>query len=241
MNTISETIESVRSQNYPNIEYIVIDGGSNDGTLDILNDYSESIDLIVSEADEGMYDAINKGIQKASGYWIALLHADDVYTSSDVISEAISLLENEKADALYADVRFVKRDQPDRMVRYYSSERFKPWKLRFGWMPAHPTFISKKEVFDSFGLYELGYSISSDYEMMIRLLYVNRIPTVYLPKAIVQMREGGLSSKSLWSRIILNKEIVRACRAHRVYTNMVLLMLKIPFKWLEYSWVARRV
>jgi len=228
--TIEETIQSVLSQDYPNIEYLVIDGGSIDGTQTIIQKYQGKIASWVSEPDQGMYAAMNKGISMATGDVIGILNSDDVYVSSRAVSELMDVMSNANADVVFADLILVDPNNLNKVLRYYDSGRFQPRKFRWGWMPAHPTVFVKKKYYDRVGLFALDYQIAADYEMLIRILAIEKAPFAYLPKPMVRMRAGGTSTAGLSRNWILNKEIVRACRENGIYTNMAMLLLKLPFK-----------
>jgi glycosyltransferase involved in cell wall biosynthesis len=230
--SIRDTIESVLSQDYPLLEYIIIDGGSTDQTMSIVKEYDDRVPIIVSEKDSGIYDAMNKGIALASGEIIGMLNSDDIYISRHVVSELIDKMQSENADSVFADLVIVDPDNLDKVLRYYDSSFFSPKKFRFGWMPAHPTFFVKKSLYDKVGPYSLDYKISADYEMLIRLLWVHRASYAYLKKPVVRMRYGGASTANLSRNILLNKEIVQACRANGISTNLFLVLLKIPTKLL---------
>lgn len=231
--TIRDTIESVLSQSYKEIEYIVIDGGSTDSTLAILEGYREKISHLVSERDEGIYDAMNKGIALAQGDVVGMLNSDDVYFDENTVGIMMHKLSSTGSDCVFADLLVVDRDNLKRVRRYYDSSRFTPKKFRYGWMPAHPTFFVKKSIYNLVGNFSLDYKIASDYEMLVRLLWVKKISYAYLKKPIVRMRQGGASSSGLSRNWILNREIVMACKAHGINTSLFLLTLKIPGKLLE--------
>lgn len=231
--SIKDTLESVNAQTYPNIEHIIVDGGSFDNTLDIVKDYGNKIATIISEPDKGIYDAMNKGIMAATGDIIGILNSDDFFTSTDVISTIVKKFEESSIDALYGDVHFVNPDNLKKTVRYYSSAIFRPSLFRFGFMPAHPSFYMKKSCYEKFGLYSLDYKIASDYDLLIRYLYLHKIKYKYIKKDFVTMRTGGISTENINSRIILNKEIIKACRQYGIYTNMLLLSLKYLYKIFE--------
>ena len=228
--TIRETIESVLSQDYPDIEYIIIDGGSSDETLAVVKEYADRIAVIVSERDRGIYDAMNKGVDLATGDIIGMLNSDDVYINEHAVSELMKTMQNAKSDSVFADLVIVDQLDLDRVLRYYDSSFFHPNKFRFGWMPAHPTFFVKKVIYDKVGPYSLDYKISADYEMLIRLLWVEKATYAYLPKPVVRMRYGGASTSGFSRNWLLNKEIVKACKANGIYTNLGILALKIPRK-----------
>ncbi len=231
--TIRDTIDSVIAQNYPDIEHIIVDGVSKDNTLDIVKSYGDKIAKIISEPDKGIYDAMNKGIQAATGDIIGILNSDDFFTSEDVIATVAKVFENNDIDALYGDVHFVNPEDLKKCVRYYSSAIFKPSLFRYGFMPAHPSFYMKKCCYDKFGLYSLDYKIASDYDLLIRYLYKQKVRYKYIKKDFVTMRTGGVSTESFHNRILLNQEIVTACKKYGIYTNLLLLFLKYLYKVFE--------
>jgi len=231
--TIQDTIESVLSQSYQAIEYIIVDGASTDRTLSIIKKY-DNIAKIISKPDRGLYDAMNKGIQAATGDIIGILNSDDFYESNTVISTVVNcFVTNPQSDVVFGDIVFVKSDQLDIIIRHYRAAHFKAWKLRFGWMPPHPATFIRKNAYKAVGLYSLNYKISADYEMFIRLLMVKKFQFTRIDKVLVRMREGGVSSSGIRSNIRLNTEIVKACRANGIYTNIALVLTKTPFKLLE--------
>lgn len=235
--TLADTMESVLGQIYTDWEYIVVDGGSTDGTVDLIRKYEPRFGgkmKWMSEPDKGIYDAMNKGIQKSTGDVIGILNSDDYYTTTDALSTIASALSNEKLDAVYGDIHFVKEGEPNKVVRYYSSRQFKPFWLRFGFMPAHPSFYVRRAVYQKAGLYDISYKIGSDFEMMVRLFRKQRIRYQYLAKDFVTMRTGGMSTKGIKSRRTLLAEDVRACRSNGIYTNQLIVALKYLYKVLEY-------
>lgn len=232
--TIRETIESVLEQDYPNLEYVIVDGASNDGTVDIIREYEDDVDIFISEPDTGIYNAMNKGIGAATGAVVGMLNAGDVYTDKSVVSRLLCSMEESGADSVYASLVIVDARDANSIVRYYNSGNFHPGRLRYGWMPAHPTFFARREVYERYGGYAEDYRIAADFEMMVRLLYKARISYSYLPEVVVRMRTGGVSTSGLWSSWILNNEIVRACRENGLKTNLFYLLFKIPAKLLEY-------
>ncbi len=234
--TIKDTIDSVLSQDYEDIEYIVIDGGSTDKTMEIVNQYKNRICKVVSESDNGIYDAMNKGIALANGEVIGFLNSDDMYSSKSSVSQLMSSIRLDGVDAVYADLVFVDAEDTNKIIRYYDSSYFSPKKFRFGWMPAHPTFFAKKAAYKLVGNYSLDYQIAADYEMLVRMLYVFRLSYAYIKKPLVKMRKGGVSSSSLYSNWVLNCEIVNACRTNGISTNLILVLLKIPQKLIGRFW-----
>ena len=234
--SIRDTIESVLSQTYTDIEYIVVDGQSTDDTLEIIKEYELKFRgrmRWVSEKDKGMYDAMNKGVRMATGDVVGIINSDDFYHRNDVIAEISKAFEDENVQAIFADVRFVNPDNLDKTVRYYSSKNFSPKRFRFGFMPAHPSFFTYKKNFEIFGYYQTDYKIAADYELLIRFLYTQKLKYKYLHLDVMKMRTGGISTASWRSNLILNKEIVRACKENRIYTNLFILSLKYFVKVFE--------
>lgn len=233
--TIRDTIESVLSQSYNDIEYIVVDGASKDSTLAIVNDYSDKIAKIVSEPDKGIYDAMNKGIALATGDVIGILNSDDFFETSDVIDSVVkAFASSPESQLVFGDIVFVNADDLNTVTRFYSAGHFRPWKLRFGWMPPHPATFVRAEAYKIIGPYSVEYKISADYEMFVRLLLVHAFKFSRLEKVLVRMRAGGVSTSGVRSSLHLNKEIVQACRRNGVYTNILMVLSKIPFKLFEY-------
>lgn len=233
VDTIEETIISVLSQNYPNLEYIIIDGGSSDGTLDLIDKYSDRIDMILSEPDSGVYDAMNKGIRLASGEVIAMLNSDDIYMRDDAVSRSIDLMCSRQVDIVFSDLVVVDRLKGGRTLRYYDSGAFSPNKMKYGLMPAHPTFFVKKVVYNLVGEYRTDYKIAADFEIMVRIFCRNKFTYAHLPGALVEMKNGGISSSGFSSILRLNSEIIEACRSNGIYTNFLFLLVKIPKKITE--------
>jgi len=232
--TIRGTIESVLSQDHANREYIVVDGGSTDGTLDIIAEYADRIDRRIGGPDRGIYDAINKGLAAASGEAIGVLHADDLYESQGVLSAvAGAFAAAPQADIVFGDVVFAKPADMSRVVRHYGSRSFRPWKLRFGWMPPHPASFIRRSAYARIGPYATDLKISADYEWFVKALLVHRLPYARIDQVLVRMRAGGLSTSGPRSSLRLNQEIVTACRRNGVYTNLPLVLLKVPFKLAE--------
>ena len=241
--TLCDTLKSVLQQDYGDIEYIVIDGASTDATAGLLASYEPLFRgrmRWLSEPDNGLYDAMNKGIRLAAGDVVGIINSDDFYNHSDVISRVAQAFADSAVQAVYGDVRFVRPDNLDKTVRYYSSKAFTPQKFRYGWMPAHPTFFTYRKYFDEYGYYRTDYRIAADYELLIRFLYKHRLQSRYLPFDFITMRTGGASTRSWRSNWRLNREIVKACRENSIYTNMPILMLKYFVKVFEYFNTERK-
>ncbi|MBV5328665.1 MAG: glycosyltransferase [Chlorobium sp.] len=217
--TIADCLKSVASQTYPT-EHIIIDGASTDNTLEIVRRISPSASIL-SEPDKGIYDAMNKGIQLATGDIVGILNSDDFYIGPRVIEKVVALFRESSADALFADLIYVRPDCPDRVVRYYSGAGFTPDKFSWGWMPPHPTFFVKRHLYERYGLFRTDYKIAADYELTARFLARHKVRFAYLPEVLVCMRTGGVSTRSLRSNWILNREILRACAENGISTNIV--------------------
>ena len=232
--TIRDTLESVLSQTYDNIEYIVVDGASKDSTLDIVNEYAGKIARLISEPDKGIYDAMNKGVNIATGDFIGILNSDDIFANPDTVESLVTFLRaNPDCDASYADLVFVERTDTTVVTRKYSSKSFSSWKIRFGFMVPHPTFYARKQLFTDYGVYKLGYRVSADFELMTRFI-TRKITLLRHDAVMVKMREGGISTTGFWWKIHQNLEIVRACKENGIYTNIFMVAMKIPFKLASY-------
>jgi glycosyltransferase involved in cell wall biosynthesis len=208
--TIEETILSVLSQKDVDIEYIIIDGGSKDATQDIIQKYRSKVDVFLSEKDEGIYDAMNKGIGLASGDVIGILNSDDVFASTSILADVSKAFSNDSIDALYGDLLYVDRYDLSIIKRTWVSGSYKEGAFKKGWMPPHPTFYVRRSVYEQFGLFNLSLSSAADYEIMLRFIHKHRIKLAYLPVVMVKMRQGGLSNSSLKNRIKANREDKRA-------------------------------
>jgi glycosyltransferase involved in cell wall biosynthesis len=236
--TLADAMDSVLRQTYADIEYVVVDGGSKDGSVDVVRSYEPRFGgrmKWISEPDHGIYDAMNKGIRMATGDVVGILNSDDYFTADDVVEQVAQTLADTQLDAVYGDIHFIRAGQPDRCVRYYSSARFHPRWLRFGFMPAHPSFYCRREVFERAGLYKTDYKIGSDYEMMVRLFRRYHIRTRYIPADFVTMRTGGASTRNVHSRLQLIQDDVRACRDNGIYTNAAMISLKFLYKIFEFK------
>lgn len=231
--TIRDTIESVLAQNYPDFEYMIIDGGSSDGTLKIIQEYNNHIHTVISESDNGIYDAMNKGIKIATGDYIGILNSDDIFSHNHVVSDIVKLLKTSTADALYGDLVLVNRNNTSEIVRSYSSKYFRRWMIRFGLMLPHPTFYVRRSLFEKLGSYKTNYRVAADFELITRFL-MSGITYIRNPDVMVKMRQGGISSNGFWWRIHQNFEIIRACKENGIYTNIFFIVLKLPVKLLSY-------
>jgi len=237
--TLATTMESVRRQDYGDIEHILVDGASRDTTVDIIRSYPH-VARFISEPDQGLYDAINKGIRLATGDVVGILNSDDFFPSSSIVSRVAEELRTRQVDAIFGDVAFVRGDNLDRIVRLYSSGKFHPRQFAWGYMPAHPSFYVRRRCYQDFGLYQTDYRIAADYELLMRFLHRHHVSYAYVPLTMVHMRTGGVSNKSIRSRYVLNQEIVRACGENGVTTSLARLSLKYFFKVFEYIRPALR-
>lgn len=230
--TIEDTLHSVASQTYSNIEYILVDGGSKDSTNDIIKKYHSIIATHISESDAGLYDAMNKGVSLASGDVIGILNSDDVFFDENVIDDVVNCF-GDGVNGVYADVGFYD-EQLQRKNRHYSSSEFVKEKFARGFMPAHPSCYLRKEVYDRIGLYSLKYKIASDYDLLLRAFYLPDTKYTYLPRELVKMRVGGVSTSGLMSNYILNKEILMSCKLNGVKSNWIYVLSKYPSKLLGF-------
>jgi glycosyltransferase len=231
--TIADTIKSIQDQRYHNIEHIIIDGVSTDNTLDIIQS-SHFDGRIISEKDSGLYDAMNKGIRMATGDIIGILNSDDFYPDNHVISDVVDHFSQQPCDAVYADLDFINTAKPKKIVRKWRSGQYKYEKFNFGWMPPHPTFFVRKEVYDKYGVFNTGLKSAADYELILRFLYVNKIKAVYLPRVLVHMRSGGISNRSFGSRLKAHLEDYKAWRINGGSPHWYTMVLKPLRKVFQY-------
>jgi glycosyltransferase len=227
--TIRTTIESVINQSYDNIEYIIIDGGSTDGTMDIVHSYKDKIDVIISEKDNGIYDAMNKGLSFASGDIVGFLNADDHYANSLVLEKVAEKFKGNNIDAVFGDTVFV--DEKNKVIRYWKVGKFKRFKIKLGWMPPHTTFFVKRNIFHQCGGFDSSYSISGDYELAVRLLWKFNIAVSYIPEVLVNCRLGGATNKDIKSLIRSSMEVYRVIKTHKIggiLTLIIRLLSRIP-------------
>jgi glycosyltransferase involved in cell wall biosynthesis len=233
--TIKHCIESVLAQSHDEIEHIIIDGKSTDNTLDIIKEYSGGNIHYVSEKDSGIYDAMNKGIKLATGDLVGILNSDDFYASPDILTAVVNTFtSNIELEAVIGDVSYINPKNHNKTVRYYSSKNFNTSMFKFGFMPPHASFFTKKKHFDQFGYYKTDYEIAADFELILRFFKKHNLNYKRLCLNMVYMRTGGISTNSYKSNVILNREIVRACKENNVYSNIFMVYLKYFFKIFQY-------
>lgn len=223
--TIADTLKSVESQKYKNIEHIIVDGKSTDDTVDIIKSFPH-INKWVSEKDAGLYDAMNKGLKLATGDIIGILNSDDVYAHENVLSRVAESFTNDFVDTLYGDLHYVNPTDINKVVRVWKSGNFKRTNFNFGWMPPHPTFFVRKEVYERVGMFNLSLRSAADYELMLRILYKHQFNAAYLPEVLVKMRAGGVSNGSLKKRLRANKEDRMAWKINGLNPYFFTLYLK---------------
>lgn len=224
--TIEATIRSVVSQDYKNIEYIIVDGKSQDDTLQIVEKYAEEISKVVSEKDEGIYFAINKGIALATGDIIGILHADDFYTHEKIISGVVRAFQGKNVETVYGDLQYVDRGDTEKIKRHWSAGEYHEGLFYKGWMPPHPAFFVLKKCYKKYGLFNTSLKSAADYEMMLRLLHKHKCSTAYIPEVLVKMRIGGKSNVSIANRIRANREDKKAWLLNGLKPGMFTLIRK---------------
>lgn len=235
-NTVADTLKSVLAQSYHDYELLVIDGASKDNTLEIVRSMEPQFEgklRYVSEPDKGIYDAMNKGIRMATGDVVGILNSDDFYTSHDILETVACKMQDKDVDAVYGDVHYVDDKNLTKCVRYYSSKPFHRWMMRLGFMPAHPSFYCRREVYGKFGSFDTSYRVAADFENLLRLIFVNHIRTRYISKDFVTMRTGGASSSGWQSHKKIMKDHLKALRKNGVYSNIFLLGLRYVYKIVE--------
>jgi len=204
--TLRDCIDSVLRQSYQDIEYLVIDGGSTDGTVELVRSYGSRITRFVSEPDQGLYDAMNKGLRLATGDLIGILNADDFYRHDQVIERVAALADQENSEAIYGDLVYVDANDTRKITRYWSSGKYRKGAFRWGWMPPHPTFFVRRSVYLRFGLFQTRFRSAADYELMLRFVHRHGIKVSYLKEVLVVMRAGGVSNRTVGNRLNANRE-----------------------------------
>lgn len=235
--TILNAIDSIKNQTYPNIEHLIIDGDSKDGTLEIIENSMVPGAILISEPDSGIYDAINKGIKISTGDIIGILHSDDVYASSKILSSVAAHFSDENLDVLYADVEFFKNGNIDTIIRRYSSKHFNFKSLAWGWMPAHTSMFFRRRVFESIGLYKTDYKIAADMDLIARVFKSENFKSLYVPCVWVKMQIGGISTGGFKNRVLHNREILRALRENGIKTNILKILSRYFLKIFELSFL----
>jgi glycosyltransferase involved in cell wall biosynthesis len=224
--TIEDTLLSVLSQDHPEVEFIIIDGGSDDGTLDIIRKYTSSIHLLISEKDKGIYFALNKGVELATGDVVGILHSDDFYTSPSVLSKICRAFEENGSDAVYGNLQYVSRDNPDNILRNWISGPYTEGLFLKGWMPPHPAFFIQRKCYELYGTFNTSFHSAADYELMLRMIQRYHIRLTYLPEVLVKMRIGGKSNVSLINRLKANREDRKAWRINNLQPGPFTLIFK---------------
>ena len=229
--TIEDTLVSIKNQDYPNIEHVIIDGLSKDNTLEIVAKNQHSGIVLLSEKDHGLYDALNKGFQLCTGDIIGVLHSDDFLAGNSVISSLVEMFEKHpEAEAVSTSVNIYKPERPDKPYRVYNATRFKTWQFRIGIQPPHPGFYIKRSVFNKVGFFNSSYKISGDFDWLYRVIKEEETPVFYTDFVVVSMRDGGVSSSGLESKKLMNRENLRILKSHGVYSNKMLIYMKYFFK-----------
>lgn len=233
--TVEDTFRSLLRQGYQDIEYIVVDGYSTDGTIDIIKRYEPQFEgkmKWISEKDEGIYDAMNKGLAMATGDIVGILNSDDFFSADDVIERMVSEFTDD-VDLIYGDIHFVRDSNLKKSIRYYSGRIFRPSMVRWGFFPPHPSLYVRRSIYEKYGYYKAEYRISADFEMIARLCYVHKLRYRYIHMDFVTMRMGGASTDSLGSRILGAEEDLRACRELGIRTNKLMIYCKYFIKAFE--------
>jgi glycosyltransferase involved in cell wall biosynthesis len=224
--TIKDTMDSVQTQDYPDIEHIIVDGKSTDDTLKILSSYEAHISNMISESDQGIYDAMNKGIAMATGDIVAILNSDDFYEHTSVISEVVKVFESSPVDAVYGDLLYVDAQDTSLVKRYWKSGNYYRKAFLNGWMPPHPSFFVKRDCYTRFGNFDTSFKSAADYELMLRLLYKNHCTAAYLNTVLVRMREGGKSNENILNRLLAHQEDRKAWTKNGLSPSFYTLRLK---------------
>jgi len=222
--TINDTLQSLNAQSYHDIEYIIIDGASKDNTLAIIKQQGSRVITIISEPDKGIYDALNKGIQIATGDIIGFLHSDDLFAYPDVVKDIVSTFVDSLCDAAYADLEYVSKGDTDNIIRLWKSGLYSRDKLKNGWMPPHPTFYMKRDLYEKYGLFDLSFKIAADYDSLLRYLWTHNVKMSYLPKVVIKMRIGGTSNRSFKNIIQKTIEDSKALKNHEIFWPSALLI-----------------
>ena len=234
IDTLSRALLSIQNQLFLNKELVVIDGVSVDGSVSMIKTLLTENDIFISEPDDGIYDALNKGITLSSGNIIGIMHSDDFYSDNNVLTEVGKLFENPEIDLVYGDISFFSVGDPEKVLRIYKSGEFSVERLSKGFMPAHTAMFFRKSLYEEMGMYKTDYKIAADYEFLCRVVTSKNLRSVYLPKVMVKMQMGGVSTMGIGNSITLNREVLRACRENGVKTNIFKLLAKYPSKVMSF-------
>jgi glycosyltransferase involved in cell wall biosynthesis len=232
--TIVRAISSVKSQIYTDIQVVVIDGASQDDTISLVSPMLDDKDILQSEPDQGIYDALNKGLDLADGEIVAFLHSDDLYFDNNVISKVVEIFSDDSVDVVYGDACFFSGSSVTKTKRRYRSDKLSERNLAWGKMPAHPAIFIRRKIYEEIGYFETDFQIAADYEFLCRLVQYANLKSVYLSSVLVRMELGGASTGGVRSTILLNKEVFRAIRKNGIYTNIFMLLSKYPSKILQF-------
>lgn len=222
---ILDTINCLEKQLYKDIEYIVIDGKSKDKTIQVIQE-CKKVDILISEPDRGIYDALNKGIEMATGDVIGFIHSDDLFSSDKILSDIIETFEQNDVDGVYGDLQYVDKDDTNKVIRHWRSQNFKSKLLRRGWMPAHPTLFLKRQIYEEYGKFDLTYKIAADYEFMLRIFRIPKLRFAYLPKVVSKMRVGGVSNRNFKNILKKSIEDYRAIKMNKIGYPAYVLFVK---------------
>ena len=231
-NTLNNCLASVIAQNYPNVEHIIIDGGSTDSTLQIIAQYKKHISISVSEPDNGIYDAMNKGIALATGQVIGMLNADDVFANNEVLHHVADAFTQHNADVVYGDLDYV--NENNKVIRKWRSGAYSVNSFNWGWMPPHPTFYCRASLFKKYGNYSIANGTAADYDLILRFMFVNRVNTFYINKVMVKMKTGGASNQSIKSRFKAFYYDLKAMRVNAIFLPALTIILKPLRKFGQY-------
>jgi len=231
---IENCIQSIIHQTYPNIEYIIIDGGSSDGTIDVIRKHEKTISTWISEPDRGIYDAMNKGITRSNGDVIGILNSDDLYADERVIEKVMNCFSRTQSDSCYGDLIYVERNNINKNPRYWKSNNYRKENFKLGWMPPHPTFFVRHEIYEKYGAFNLNFPLAADYELMLRFLYKEGISASYIPEVLVKMRTGGNCRPGLVNTLNNMAENYRAWKVNGLKLNPLTFVLKPLSKTVQY-------
>ena len=231
--TIADTLSSVKHQTYPDVEHIVVDGNSIDNTLKIIHANKDRITNLISEPDNGIYDAMNKGIRAATGDIIGFLNSDDVFAHNNVLAQIANALSDPSVKCCYGDLVYVSQNNMNHIVRYWKSREYKKGLFRRGWMPAHPTFYAKREIYEKYGLFDLRFRQAADFELLLRFMETQEATSKYIPEIMIRMRLGGVSNASMKNVYRQNVEVSSALKKHGYHVGLISLFFhkifsKIP-------------